>query len=421
MHMMEKSTDSVRYGTEGMVTNSTETNQQVENEPMPFGIEQAMQLAAQAALDGVSPCELYNRKSFSVSFKNLQEDEAASAHDLSAFASSSTGQGAADLPYRGAHAARPSDVPSEIRVSAGAVEYEEVGPPAIIKDADGQEYLVQPVRESIDRGHGCAPYVSRRQLGTQSYHPSEFFSTASKNSSGDMDKMSPFLARSDSSDAEQRLYTPFGEQPPGGQFHPSLASRMMAQPNLVRNSMTPQRTSMEDLMRRVSLDGRAGSADARGRNELDGNQYVDVGQLYLRGLLSNPRTSVPIELEKRLALMSKYGNSENNLSQPYGVRLSHQFSDRSGADTSTTGNLGTENMVNSFANGQYFNHYSPSQATESVGKYGAGEDASDLRTISSKGGISLASDGSDDDNSWEIDISELKFGPRIGVGAYGMF
>jgi hypothetical protein len=132
------------------------------------------------------------------------------------------------------------------------------------------------------------------------------------------------------------------------------------------------------------------------------NGGVDVGQLYLHGLMTRPPSiSCPVDPEFRMSLLRKRTSKDysgtlrktsNDLQDQYSIADAGRLSDSS---LRLSGGI-----------------YDPRQRRSF--------DAQTSSLNASRAGTSLYS-ASEEDDSWEIDMSERQFGPRIGIGAYGAY
>lgn len=188
------------------------------------------------------------------------------------------------------------------------LSYEHTGPPTIIRDADGQEYLVQPVRESIDLDYA----ISTGSLRSNSIEK--------HNNRPKMNRTSV-----------DELYSPFG-----GPFEDKSMS------------------SFEEITTEPSDGGMRYDMGRTSSNYPSGGSTGRVGTMYYNSL----RHSCPVNIEVRHSLASTLESR------------------------SISGSLPDET-----------NEFRIKRRQSSIDDEGV--------------------------DQWEIDLSELEFGPRIGRGAYG--
>lgn len=295
---------------------------------------------------------------------------------------------------------------SGVRISTGNHEYEELGPPAIIKDADGQEYLVQPVRESLDI-HRDAP-----KPPPSSFHDTDLYRMSNLYTKGETipvvrdendDLFTPFGASDGDLDADSTANRPLQD---GGK----TAAQRLQQYRQGSINSNPEK-SEDDLMealRKASIST-GGSIGRPDRVQADSpsippssfNGGVDVGQLYLQGLMTRPPSmSCPVDPEFRMSLLRKrtskeysgsLRNTSNDLQDQYSIADAGRLSDSS---LRFSGGI-----------------YDPRQRRSF--------DAQTSSLNASMAGTSIHSAGEETGDSWEIDMSEIQLGPRIGIGAYG--
>eukprot|EP00890_Picochlorum_soloecismus_P002134 jgi/Picsp_1/2921/NSC_01146-R1_flag-tagged protein kinase domain of mitogen-activated protein kinase kinase kinase len=299
---------------------------------------------------------------------------------------------------------------SSVRISSGNHEYEELGPPAIIRDADGQEYLVQPVRESLDIYRDSSAMA-------QTSHASDHDMSVYRLSNGLYTEGETVpIVQDDPGD----LFTPFGVPDGGHQGVNSTpkrhsleggksAAEMLQQYKQGSGNVNMGGSIQDDLMealRKASLStggsmGRpdvlqAGSPSIPPSSSVNGG--IDVGHLYRQGLMSRPPSiSCPVDPEFRTSLLRKRTSKENSGTLR---NTSNELPDQSSFDD-------TERL-------------SDSSLRLSGGVYDPRQRFSfDQNSVNaSRAGTSIYT-ASEEGASWEIDMSEIQFGPRIGIGAYG--
>lgn len=377
------------------------------------GLERAMQLAAEVALNGdgsmghmvhgeMPDDRLYSRHTESI-------DPTRSSAPVGRYQPRSRrGSMQQDwYQYGASHGYRyDTGSVSGVRISIGNHAYEELGPPAIIKDTDGQEYLVQPVRESLDIYRDSAavaqtPPSSHRDVDV--YHLSNLYAEG---------EAAPAVQ-----DEHDDLFTPFGlvdedhGMDPTKKRHSQDRGKTVAQmlqqyeQGTINSNFGASEDELMEALRKASIStgGSIGRPDVlQGgspnipRGSLNGN--VDVGQLYLQGLMSKPPSmSCPVDPEFRMSLLRN--------------RTSQEFS---GTLRKTSNDLLDQYCISDAG------RLSTSSARMSGGIYDPRQGYSlDQNGISdSRTGTSIYS-ASEEGDAWEIDINEIQFGPRIGIGAYG--
>jgi tRNA A-37 threonylcarbamoyl transferase component Bud32 len=251
---------------------------------------------------------------------------------------------------------RPSLQNTQVYESAA---YEEMGPPTIIKDADGQEYIVQPVRESIDLPssslyrHRSRPSVEN-SMGPPSARSHQYYVPGAR----DKSEMSPvknshqsgYLQMSDRRTTEE-LFTPFENE----DENEELVSEQFQNIKITQNTGPLSRNSNPSAQRNASSSLHYPPASRLSGSESGESSAGGVGKMYFESL----RQSCPVSIEYRNSLLQR--NSVFASSLP-----------------------GEESVMQSY------------------------------RSLSQD-----ETSSQEDWEQWEIEIEELEFGPRIGRGAYG--
>ena len=297
--------------------------------------------------------------------------------------------------------------PSLGRGQVERTTYEELGPPTIIRDADGQEYLIQPIRESLDRS---------ALAGRKASIPADVYRSGSLALSGEMrsqtpgatpaGSQSPQLKKMDAS-VNSGLSMPFSNsssqsQAPAQKQLAGTNSNILSElsrMNLNRGTSITSITSITSAGMSAGAstgmhkDGSTpGSPVAATRRTPSGTLVDDqvttnatdsgasgghVGQLYLSSL----RHSAPISIGVR----GSHGPNRVSAGDVYASAFFRQPGSYVGS------HAGSVDSMNDFLN----------QHSDAYGY--------DRRRFSTDGR----------DLEWEIDIHDIHFGPRIGRGAYG--
>ena len=248
---------------------------------------------------------------------------------------------------------RPSLQNTQVYESAA---YEEMGPPTIIKDADGQEYIVQPVRESIEMPpsslyrHRSRPSVEN-SIGPSSARSHQYYVTGSRDkidtSPVKNSHQSGYLQASDRR-ATEELFTPFENEE-------EEALEQFQNIKIAQNTDCIPRNLSPPLQRNASSSMHYPPHSRLSGSESGESSAGGVGKMYFESL----RQSCPVSIEYRNSLLQR--NSVFASSLPGEESIMQSYKSLSQDETSSQ----------------------------------------------------------EDWEQWEIDIDEIEFGPRIGRGAYG--
>ena len=287
--------------------------------------------------------------------------------------------------------------PSLGRGQVERTTYEELGPPTIIRDADGQEYLIQPIRESLDRS---------ALAGREDSIAADVHRSGSLALSGEMRNQtpgatpagsrSPQLKKMDAprfSNSSSQSQAPAQRQLAGTNSNiVSELSRMNLNTSTSIPSIPSITTAGVSTGTGTHKDGSTPGSPAAATRRTPSGTLVDdqattnatdsgasgghVGQLYLSSL----RHSAPISIGVR----GSHGPNRVSAGDVYASAFFRPSGSYAGS------HVGSLDNMNDFLN----------QHSDAYGY--------DRRRFSTDG-----------DLEWEIDIHDIHFGPRIGRGAYG--
>ena len=297
-------------------------------------LEEAMQRAVEAALNG---SEVPSAATQGSEPQQIPGSQGAGVESFTDWM-----QQSGSLPSDGRHrqsryASSGRNIRKSIEVTRPSMNrtsmYEEMGPATIIRDADGQEFLIQPVRESVD------VQMSIQYSGSsQQYH--SVSRAAEAGAAG-----APVASRLDDVDD---FASPFAND----------TGLEAALDQMTLPSEEKRETGMTPLRGRLS-----GSDESRYPSS---SSAGTVGQMYLHSI----RSSCPVNVEYRETLFD-----QSKWTHP------SQRKDTLSSSVGLSGDLGLRKNRTSYSSFQ-------------------GDDITDT-------------------DSWEIDMSELEFGKRVGIGAYG--
>lgn len=352
----------------------------------------------------------------------------------------------------------------------------EVGPPALVSDASGQQYIMQPVRASLDysqlAGWGDGGMPRRDSLGAG---PRAGDRVQAKRASSLRPGLPDIPSLGIDGDVEVTLV-------PGN----APAESGTPTPKLEGTADSMMHWAVMQAAAATAAGAYGGAKQAAESSvpfpqqlRASGVSNVDLSRLYLDGLMQNGsvRMSVPVEFEQRQALLNRTAKVtssgstlDDDTSPPLadakpasrssggGVpfpaasmspgREGHDLAKDNSTDIYTpfsqvqaplTSAESTVPSVSSESTPHLSNQHSQepegeaslrsASATEkslaralSLHRRGSGQVAQVAARLNSmaSAGVSIHSyAGSDEDDTWEIDPSELQFGPRIGMGSYG--
>lgn len=297
-------------------------------------LEEAMQRAAEAALNG---SEVPSAATQGTEPQQTPYSQGAGVESFTDWMQQSGSLPSDGLHRQSRYASSSKNIRKSIEVTRPSMNrtsmYEEMGPATIIRDADGQEFLIQPVRESLDI-----------QMSTQYSGSSQQYQSLSKGRAAAA-ALAPVANRLDDLDD---FASPFANS-----TGLEAALDQMALP-----SDETRETAMTALRGRLS-----GSDESRYPSS---SSAGTVGQMYLHSI----RSSCPVNVEYRETLFD-----QSKWTHP------SKRKDTLSSSVGLSGDLGLrKNRVSN----------------------------SSLQDLEPSEG-----------DSWEICMSELDFGKRVGIGAYG--
>lgn len=434
-----------------VIPSASEDQRPTQNTIGDISLEEAMQMAAAAALSVVPSAavssipdedryQLHMTNDTTAAGSNLlinRFDGQMESHASKYFSNDIIDSTRASIPS-------PFETTAPSLGVAGAPELFEAGPAALISDASGQQYIVQPVRASLDMpSSGAPPMFNQANTSHASPQPAHnTLNSAFRDSQHDIVQWtaSHMLGNALSTSMDKFSSWLSAQQPISAESsHADITST-------VSIPITRQSSGMTSLFSQPHSYA----------------ETIDVGKLYLEGLQQHGsvRASVPIEFEQRQALLSREaaadfatrGNSIRDNSPPPSDAKpgSHSSGDKipfpsperpRSAQKSVANSLrpidGTTTRTGSLQSSAYkedgfrphavhakstadlYTHQSPQPGVARIQKElsataVSGASSSHVSVRSFDGiGFGMEADG------WEIDPEEIQLGPRIGIGSYG--
>ena len=316
--------------------------------------------------------------------------------------------------------------PSLDRSQLERTTYEDMGPPTIIRDVDGQEYLIQPIRESVDRSgmlasaHLDRPKMCISQSGSLGQSlPSDLQAYAAA-SQGQQRFDDPHIQLAAQRGSE--LTTPFSNLFEGAvaPTKRQSASTKSPKPSSRRQSIDcGSKHGSYGLVTDISRMNLSAETASERPTSIDEREAVDdkgtgFQQADQPSAWGTPSRTLGDDVSTTHATNS--GASGGHVGQMYLDSLRHSAPVSIGVGGQTHGPRISASDVYQTSLFRHSDFFGGSQPASLENKHNHLNQQTDHFVDA---GRLSRTDPRLSDSSWEIDIHDIHFGPRIGRGAYG--